>query len=112
MKKLLINGLIFFLLAQLLPGIMVSGLWGAIWSAFIYSVLMLLVGSVLKFITFPINFVTFGLMEFIINAIILYLTSGLSGELYVKSFGSAIIAAVVLAILQGLLLPQKANKVN
>lgn len=105
-KKLVINGLLFMLLAQLLPGIMVSGLWGAIWSAVVYSLLMAVVGGVLKFITIPLNFVTFGLVGLVINGFILYLTSGLSSGLHISSFFSAIIASIVLSMLQGLMFPK------
>ncbi len=50
-----------------------NGVYGFFYTAAIFSLLNLLVRPILKLILFPINLLTFGLLSWIINVIILYL---------------------------------------
>jgi len=58
---------------------------------------------VLGFVAFPITFLTFGLFSIILNAIVLYATAALVKGFHINGCVNAIIAAVVLGILNGLI---------
>ena len=53
----------------------------------------------LLFFTFPITVFTFGLFALVINALMIMLTAALVPDFEVKSFGSALLAALIMAIL-------------
>lgn len=101
MRKVLINGVLFWVLAILMPGVEVTSWIGAIIAAFVYGLLSSWVEPVLKFFAFPINLLSFGLVNVLINGLVLYMTSGLSG-LNIRNYFTAVIAAIVLGFLQGI----------
>lgn len=77
-----------------------EGFGTAILASFILSVLNLLVRPVLIVLTLPLTALTFGLFLFVINAVTLMITQGLIGENFIiDGFGTAIIAAIILALL-------------
>lgn len=49
-------------------------------------------------LTLPINILTLGLFTFVINAILIMLMSNIVPGFVVDSFGSALLAAIVLAL--------------
>lgn len=60
--------------SQLFPAFIVRGGWQTMLSAgLILSLLMLLVQPILKILFIPITILTFGLLSWVINAIVLYL---------------------------------------
>lgn len=60
--------------SQLLPTLMLSDGWQALFQAgFALSLLMLIVRPLLKILFIPINLITFGLLSWIINVIVIYL---------------------------------------
>lgn len=96
-------------LAQVLPGISVSGYGGALAVAVILALLNAFVRPVLKFFAFPFTVVTFGLFLFVINAVIILLAGKLLGSKFqVDSFWSALIFSIVLSAVESFLgLPKK-----
>ena len=68
-----------WLSSQLLPTIQVDSSWQAILSAgAILSVLMLVVKPILKILFLPINIITFGLLSWMVNVIVIYLLTVVS----------------------------------
>ncbi|WP_077307579.1 phage holin family protein [Terribacillus halophilus] len=97
---LLLNGVSLIIVAHLFDAFYLDGYWTAILASFILSILNLIVRPVLVVLTLPLTAVTFGLFLFVINAITLMITQGLIGEAFViDGFGTAIIAAIILALL-------------
>lgn len=60
--------------SQLLPTLVLSDGWQALFQAgFALSLLMLIVRPLLKILFIPINLITFGLLSWFINVIVIYL---------------------------------------
>ncbi len=63
-----------WLTSELLPTIQIPGGWQVmILAGFTLSLLMLFVAPVLKILFIPINILTFGLLSWVINVIVIYL---------------------------------------
>ena len=99
LMQLLINALGFFITARIVPGITIEG-WetlGVI--AVVWGVLSIVLKPVLILLTLPVNFMTLGLFTFVINAGLIMLMAQFVPGFSVKSFGMALLAAVVLSLL-------------
>jgi putative membrane protein len=89
--------------AYLLPGVSVSGLWSAILAGVLIAVANATIGTILRIFTFPINFLTLGLVSFIITVLMVLLVDQLMDDFNTQGFFSALIFAIVLALVQMLL---------
>ena len=99
----LILSLAFWLTARLVPGFHVRSLGDAIVVAAVFGIVNFLLGTllyyVLGFATLGIGFLLSVLTHWIVNAILLKITDGLTSRLEVRSFGTALIAALVMSLL-------------
>lgn len=85
-------------LSQVLPGFQVDG-WGpALVAAVVLALVNAIVRPILFIITLPFTILTLGLFLFILNAMMLWLTSLLVPGFRTTSFISALVASLVLAI--------------
>ncbi len=106
--RLLINASALWVAIQLVGGIDHRGTW---WSlllvALVFGVLNAGVRPLLKLLSIPLIIVTLGLFIFVINALMLLLTSWVSGLLdlgfYVDGFWSAFLGGLVVSIVSLLL---------
>jgi putative membrane protein len=62
-----------------------------------------LLGSLIKLVTLPITFLSFGLFLVIINAAMLQLTARWSDKLTIDNFWSAIFASVIISFVTSIL---------
>ena len=85
------------------PGFQVHGIGAALIAALVFGFLNATLGLVLKILTFPFTILTFGLFWFVINAIILKITSAIVPGFFIRSFFSALIGAIVLTLVNMLL---------
>lgn len=100
MISLLLNAVSLLVVAQLFDSFHVDGLVAALGASLILSVLNLIVRPLLVVLTLPITVISLGLFLFVINAITLMITQALMGSSFVIiGFGTAIIASIVLSIL-------------
>ena len=101
--KLLLNwllkALILLVTAYLLPGFIIESYLTAFVVAAVLGFLNVFLKPVLTFLTLPINFLTLGLFTFIINALLLLLTSALVKGFQIDSFLTAILASVIISVL-------------
>lgn len=88
--KWLLSGLAVWIVAQVVPGIHVSGVWAALI-------------ALLKIITFPLTLVTLGLFWFVINALMLELASALVSGFQVRGFFAAFVGAILLSLVNMML---------
>ena len=99
----LILSLAFWLTARLVPGFHVRSLGDAIVVAAVFGIVNFLLGTVLYYVlglaTLGIGFLLSLLTHWIVNAILLKITDGLTSRLEVRSFGTALIAALVMSVL-------------
>ncbi|WP_186580887.1 phage holin family protein [Aquibacillus kalidii] len=102
--SLLLNAVALVVVNVLFESFHIDGFGTALLASIILSILNVIVKPILIILTLPITVVSLGLFLFVINAITLMLTQGLIGSSFVISgFGTAIIAAVVLSIINLLL---------
>lgn len=94
----LINALIILSLPYLIPGIHVASFWTALLVALVLGILNALVRPILIILTLPITLVSLGLFIFVLNALLLWLTSTLVKGFEVKSFGAALLASIIMWI--------------
>jgi putative membrane protein len=98
--ELLLTALAILLAANLLPGVYVSGFGSALLAALLLAVVNATIGLILRIITFPLNFLTLGLVSFIISVCMVLLVSSLLDGFKVNGFFAAAIFAIVLSLLK------------
>jgi putative membrane protein len=97
--QLLVNALGFFITARIVPGITIEN-WETLGIiAVVWGVLSVILKPILILLTLPVNFLTLGLFTFVINAVLIMLMTRIVPGFAVKDFGTALLAAVVLALL-------------
>lgn len=73
----------------------------------LFAVVNTVVGTVIKVLAFPLYLLTFGLISFVINGFLLWLTAWITGHfgwgLTVDHFGWAIVAAILIALINAVL---------
>lgn len=89
--------------AYLLKGLEVSGLKGAIIAAAILGILNALVRPLLLLLTLPLNILTLGLFTLIVNGFLLLLVSKMTCSLVVHGFWWAVLGAILISLLSGLI---------
>ncbi len=89
--------------AYLFAGIQVSGFGSALFAALILGILNAFFRPILFILTLPINILTLGLFTFVINALLLMMTSGVIGGLVVDGFGSALFGSLIISVVSWLL---------
>jgi len=95
----LASALALLLVALIIPNIHVQDFWAALVAALVIGLINGVLGTVLRFLTMPINCLTLGLFSLILNAFLFWLASEL-----VPGFDViGVIAAFIGAILYGLL---------
>lgn len=81
----LYNIFALWLTSQILPALTVPGDWKTIlFAGLTLSLLMLLVKPILKILFIPINILTFGLLAWVVNVIVLYILTILVPEIVIQ----------------------------
>ena len=92
--NLLISGLALMIASYFLSGVSVKSYWTAIKVAFLIAILNATVGEFLSIGVFQS-----GLLHFIVDAVVILLASALMSDFKIKGFITAILLAIVLAVL-------------
>src|SRR4051812_25092917 len=95
-----ILGVAFAVTAKLLGGLDVSGgFWGYVWVSALFGIVNVILGTILRILTFPLYIITFGLFSIIVNALLLDFTDWLTDNLSIDEFfWTAIWAAIIMSI--------------
>ena len=116
MLRLLLNWLLsalgLLVVAHLVPGFEISGLASALIAVIVIGLVNATLGLLLKILTFPLTLLTLGIFWWIINALMLWFASSFVPGFAIASFGSALLGAIVLALLNVLfhtLLPKRGD---
>ncbi len=97
--RLLVLTLILAIVVKLDNGLTVQGgFFTFVWVAFIFSVVNLIIGPILRLLSLPLIILTLGLFLFVVNAALLAITAGLSSKLDVDNFGSALLGGFLIAV--------------
>ena len=98
-----LSALAVWIVAQIVPGVHVSGAAAALIAALAIGFINATIGFVLKIVTFPLTLVTLGVFWFVINALMLELASALVPGFQVRGFFAAFVGAIVLSLVNVLL---------
>ena len=98
-----LSALSLIIVAHNVPGFHVQSFGTALVASLVIGLINSTLGLLLKILTLPLTIVTFGIFLFVINALILRMTSGLVSGFYVDSFAPAFIGAIVLALVSTIL---------
>jgi putative membrane protein len=99
----LLSALALWLAAQIIPGMQVRSYGTALLATVVIGLVDLTLGPILRFIAFPITFLTLGLFRLVINAVLLKLASIFTPGFSIDGFLSALLGSLVLTILTTLL---------
>jgi putative membrane protein len=77
--------------------------WTLLAAAAVFTLVNLVLKPVLTFLAIPFIIVTLGIAYFLINVLMLYVTDWVVPDFEITAFGSAVIAAVVVAIVNWVL---------
>ena len=86
------------LVAHFLPGITIRNFGSAFIAALVLGLVNALIGPILKFITAPINWLTFGLFAIVINGILLKIVAEIVDDFEVRDWLSAIIGSILISL--------------
>jgi len=106
--RILITAVALWVATRLVSGITYHGNWlGLAGVALVFGLVNSIVRPILAFLSFPLLIVTLGLFTFVLNAVMLMLTSALSSRLgidfHVAGFWAAFWGAIVVGIVSFLL---------
>jgi putative membrane protein len=101
--RFLVSALALGVTSHIVRGIHTDGVTPVLVAALILGVLNALIRPILFLLTLPFNFLTLGLFTFVINAVILKATSWIVKGYHIEGFLPALLGAVVMAIISGLL---------
>ncbi len=99
----LVSGFALALTAALVPGFRIRGFMTALVAALVIAAANFFIKPVLVFLTLPLTILTLGLFLFIVDAIVLRLCAAFMRNFEITNWFSAIIGAVILAIMSSVL---------
>ena len=98
--EILLMGLAVLLGAYIVPGVAVDGYGTAVIAAVLIALANATIGFILRVLTFPINFLTLGLVSFIISVLMILLVDSLMTGFNTTGFIAAAILAIVVALIK------------
>lgn len=98
----LVKALILLLTAYFVPGFRIESFWTALIVVLVIGLLNIFLKPLLLFLTLPINILTLGLFTFVVNAVLLYIATVFVPGFRIDSFVTAIVAAFVMAVINGI----------
>ena len=106
--RILINAAALWAATKLVPGVSFDGSWTTLLIvALVFGVLNVCIKPILIVLTFPLLLLSLGLFTFVINALMLWLTSAASNALglgfHVSGFFAALFGALVVTIVSFML---------
>jgi putative membrane protein len=99
----LITTVAIIISAYVLPGVTVTGLFAALVTALVLGFLNAIIRPILLILTLPLNILTLGLFTFVINALLIMLTSAIVPGFEVRNFWWALLFSLVLSLINYIL---------
>ena len=108
MKKLIgswiVAGLGLWLTSLILgPRMEFNGFWSIAWAAAVIGLLNFFLAPVLNLVTCPLFILTLGLSRFLISGLVLIIAREWVGGFYIATYWWAVLAAVIISILTGVI---------
>ncbi len=98
-----VSAMALWVVAQIIPGMEVRGFGTALVATIVIAIVNATIGPVLRFLLFPVTFLTLGLFLLAINAFLLKLASLFTPGFAVRGIFSAVAGSIVLTILTAVL---------
>ena len=95
----LLSALALWLVAQIIPGIQIRSFGTALLATVVLGLVDITIGPILRFIAFPITFLTLGLFEWVLKAVLLKLASIFTPGFRIDGFLNALLGSLVLTVL-------------
>jgi putative membrane protein len=95
----LLSALALWIVAQIIPGIVVRGYGTALVATIVIAVVNFVIGWPLRILTFPLSLLTLGLFLLVLNAFLLKLASIFVPGFSIKGFLPAFFGSIVLTVL-------------
>lgn len=86
------------IVAYLVPGVAISGIWAALWLSLFLGLINVTLKPILIVLTLPINLLTLGLFTFVINASLILLASSVIKGFAVDGFFVAMLFSIALSL--------------
>jgi putative membrane protein len=104
----LVNAAALWVATRVVPGVTYDGGWAPFLGvALVFGFVNAFIRPVAKVLTFPLIVLTLGIFSLVVNGLMLWLTSALSGALglgfHVRGFWAAFLGALVVSIVSTLL---------
>jgi putative membrane protein len=99
----LLSALALYLMARMIPGIEIRGFGSALIASIVIGVVNAILGPILRFLTFPLTILTLGLFRLLVNGFLLKVAAALAPGFRVDGCLAAVLGALVLTILTGVL---------
>jgi putative membrane protein len=99
----LVSALALYIMAQLMPGIEIRDFGTAMIACLVFGLADVILGPILRFLAFPLTFVTFGLFLLVIKGFLLKVAAMFTPGFRVNGCLPAILGALVLTILSSIL---------
>jgi putative membrane protein len=94
----------FAVTEALVPSVEIDGgVLGLLGVAALFGLVNAIIGPVLRLLSVPLLLVTFGLFALVINAVLLFITAGLTDALDVGGLLSTVVAAVLVSVISAAL---------
>lgn len=105
--RLVVNAAALYIASRLVDGVYFDGDWLTLAGvAFVFGVINAIIKPLTKFVTFPLIILTLGLFLFVINGLMLVLTSRIAGwfglGFSVAGFRAAFLGALVVSVVNAL----------
>ncbi len=97
--KILINAAALWFTASLIDGIYIDGAGAAVFAAIILGIVNAVLRPLLLLFTLPVNMLTFGLLTFVINGMMMKLVASVAGGFEIVGLWPAIVGAVILSVI-------------
>ena len=95
--EFLLTGLAILVIAYILPGVDVKSYKTALWVAFLIGLLDATLGWIMRILAWPFNWLTFGILYFIIYVVVILIVDKLVTNFSIKGFWWAVIFALMLS---------------
>ncbi len=98
--RLLINMVAILGIAYLFPNLMrVDTIWAALGAAILLGIVNAVIRPIFILLTLPLTILTLGLFLLVINALLLWMVSGLVGGFQVNGFGGAFFGSLLISFI-------------
>jgi len=97
--KVILNGIAFYLASIYFPGfILAGGIWTLIIAALVFTIINTFIRPILRLITAPLVWVTFGLFNLVINMLILWMADRMLNELTITDLSTLFWVSIIIAL--------------